>query len=85
MTKIYGYGVREKLANYASALEGCGAECVFSLDGEEALDQLCPHCRQEAEAGRCPVCGRAAGQTDHGTNPAFDWARFTALKEETET
>ena len=52
---------------------------------EEALDQLCPHCRQEAEAGRCPVCGRAAGQTDHGTNPAFDWARVTALKEETET
>ena len=49
------------------------------------LDQLCPHCRQEAEAGRCAVCGRAAGQTDHGTNPAFDWARFTALKEETET
>ena len=38
MTKIYGYGVREKLANYASALEGCGAECVFSLDVEEALD-----------------------------------------------
>ena len=34
MTKIYGYGVREKLANYASALE----ECVFSLDVEEALD-----------------------------------------------
>ena len=40
MTKIYGYGVREKLANYASALEGCGAECVFSLDVEEALDAL---------------------------------------------
>ena len=39
MTKIYGYGVREKLANYASALEGCGAECVFSLDVEEALDR----------------------------------------------
>ena len=61
----------------------CAANLL--LDGEEALDQLCPHCRQEAEAGRCPVCGRAAGQTDHGANPAFDWARFTALKEETET
>lgn len=61
----------------------CAANLL--LDGEEALDQLCPHCRQEAEESRCPVCGRAAGQTDHGTNPAFDWARFTALKEETET
>ena len=61
----------------------CAANLL--LDGEEALDQLCPHCRQEAEAGRCPVCGRAAVQTDHGANPAFDWARFTALKEETET
>ena len=36
MTKIFVYGDREKMANYANALEGCGVTGVFSLDLTEA-------------------------------------------------
>lgn len=38
MTKIFVYGDREKMANYANALEGCGVTGVFSLDLTQAKD-----------------------------------------------
>jgi len=47
------------------------------LDDEEALAQLCPACRAEAEEGRCPVCG--ARREDQGTDPNFDLARFREM------
>ena len=61
----------------------CAANLL--LDGEEALDQLCPHCRQGGGGG--PVPGVRPGYWPERPRgqPAFDWARFTALKEETET
>jgi len=31
------------------------------LDEEEVLDALCPACRAQAEAARCPVCGAREG------------------------
>lgn len=61
----------------------CAANLL--LDGEEALDRLCPSCREAAEKDRCPVCGREKAGTVREENPAFDWARFQALKKEAET
>lgn len=61
----------------------CAANLL--LDGEEALDRLCPSCREAAEKDRCPVCGREKSAAVREENPAFDWARFQALKKEAET
>ena len=36
MPKIYVYGSRDKLENYANALEGSGLEGLFSLDISQA-------------------------------------------------
>lgn len=47
------------------------------LDGEEALERLCPDCREAARLPRCPVCGAPAEQE----NPVFDRARFEELKQ----
>ncbi len=38
MIKIFVYGDQEKMANYANALEGCGATGIFSLDLAPAKD-----------------------------------------------
>lgn len=38
MVKIFVYGDREKMANYANALEGCGALGIFSLDLTKAKE-----------------------------------------------
>ncbi len=54
------------------------------LDEEEVLDALCPTCRAQAEAARCPVCGAAAADTVREENAAFDWARFETLRKEAE-
>ena len=50
------------------------------LDREEELERLCPQCRSRAEEERCPVCGQVHGAAEGGRNPAFDPARFAALK-----
>ena len=50
------------------------------LDREEALERLCPACRTRALAERCPVCGRENTQNEGMVNPAFDPARFEALR-----
>lgn len=50
------------------------------LDQEEEAARLCPACRAEAEADRCPVCGRETGETARGVNPGFDLERFERLK-----
>lgn len=54
------------------------------LDEEEVLDALCPTCRAQAEAARCPVCGAAAADTVREENAAFDRARFETLRKEAE-
>ena len=46
------------------------------LDRTERLDALCPACRAEAEAQRCPCCGGAM----HTVNPGFDEGRYEELK-----
>ncbi len=50
------------------------------LDEEEEASLLCPHCRAEAQRDRCPVCGREKSAVVREENPAFDWARFEALR-----
>ena len=50
------------------------------LDGEEALDALCPACRAEAREGRCPVCGAATGGDRTGENAGFDPERFERMR-----
>ena len=50
------------------------------LDREEALDRLCPQCRQRAEEARCPVCGRPAESWEGALNPSFDRERFERLR-----
>lgn len=51
------------------------------LDDEEELTQLCPSCREEALARRCPVCGTETAGMAAGENAAFDEVRFEALKQ----
>lgn len=47
------------------------------LDGEEALERLCPTCRGEAEGEHCPRCGCATGGWGEGAvNTAFDSGEF---------
>ena len=48
------------------------------LDDEEALNALCPSCREEARSGRCPVCGGIT--SDQGENESFDRERFERLR-----
>lgn len=51
------------------------------LDGEEALDRLCPACRTRALEERCPVCGKGREDWAEATaNAAFDWERFEQLR-----
>lgn len=51
------------------------------LDREEELDRLCPDCRSRALAEHCPVCGQGTAAWGEGlVNPAFDPARFEALR-----
>lgn len=38
MINIFVYGDREKMKNYANALEGCGAQGIFSLDISQAIN-----------------------------------------------
>ena len=51
------------------------------LDEEEEAALLCPDCRAEAQRDRCPVCGREKGRMVREENPAFDWARFRAMRD----
>lgn len=51
------------------------------LDEEEETALLCPDCRAEALRDRCPVCGRTRGRTIREENPAFDWARYRAMRD----
>ena len=50
------------------------------LDDEEELDRLCPQCRAEAQAGRCPVCGAAVDGGPAGENGGFDMERFERMR-----
>lgn len=50
------------------------------LDREEALEGLCPQCRQRAEEARCSACGTPLSETAGGGNAGFDMARFLRLK-----
>jgi len=53
------------------------------LDEEEEAALLCPDCRAEAQRDRCPVCGREKSRMIREENPAFDWARFRAMRDGT--
>ncbi len=46
------------------------------LDREAQLEALCPACRANAEAVRCPCCGGAMPTV----NPGFDEGRYEELK-----
>ena len=50
------------------------------LDREEALERLCPACRERAEEARCTCCGTLLADTAGG-NAGFDMARFLRMKE----
>lgn len=51
------------------------------LDHEEALESLCPSCRQRAEQMHCTVCGAPLQEAAAGMNAGFDMARFARMKE----
>ena len=51
------------------------------LDREEALERMCPACRQRAEEARCSVCGELLADTAGGDNAGFDMARYLRMKE----
>ena len=51
------------------------------LDREEALERMCPACRQRAEEARCSVCGELLADTAGGENVGFDMARYLRMKE----
>nr|DAL49442.1 MAG TPA_asm: zinc-ribbon containing domain protein [Caudoviricetes sp.] len=51
------------------------------LDREEALERLCPACRERAGEARCSACGTPLAETAGGGNESFDMARFLRLKE----
>ena len=51
------------------------------LDREEALEGLCPACRERAGEARCSACGTPLAETAGGGNESFDMARFLRLKE----
>lgn len=55
--------------------------CVLHLllDQEDRLEQLCPQCRSEALAGRCPGCGAVVSHWRGEENGSFDEERFRAL------
>lgn len=48
----------------------------LELDGQQALDDLCPACRERAGTDRCRCCGAPLPCK----NPAFDEARYEELK-----
>ena len=48
----------------------------FQADLEEAMENLCPACRERTDGARCRACG-AAIPTE---NPDFDESRFEELK-----
>ncbi len=50
------------------------------LDEEEVLSTFCPRCRDRAEAGSCPACGREAVGVTMGENTGFDMARFERMR-----
>lgn len=54
--------------------------CILNnlLDDEEYIKRLCPSCREEAESGRCLVCGAAFGDE----NPNFSAQQFMRLAKE---
>ena len=51
------------------------------LDREEALERMCPACRQRAEEARCSVCGELLADTAGGDNAGFDMARYLRMRE----
>ena len=51
------------------------------LSREEALERMCPACRQRAEEARCSVCGELLADTAGGDNAGFDMARYLRMKE----
>lgn len=51
------------------------------LDREEALERMCPACRQRAEEARCSVCGELLADTAGGDNAGFDMACYLRMKE----
>ncbi len=48
------------------------------LDDEQALNALCPSCREQAHSSSCPVCGTLV--SDRGENAGFDTAKFERLR-----
>ncbi|MDO4813240.1 MAG: molybdopterin oxidoreductase [Eubacteriales bacterium] len=51
------------------------------LDREEALESLCPNCRERAEQLHCTLCGTPLRDTSAGANAGFDMERFMRMKE----
>lgn len=50
------------------------------IDRREELDALCPTCRKEREAHRCPVCGGTTSPAAGSANSSFDWERYERMK-----
>ena len=80
MLRAFGALPTEARARDMTARDYLWCALNLLLDGEEALDALCPACRAEAREGRCPVCGEPAAASAAGENASFDLARFERMK-----
>lgn len=80
MLRAFGALPTEARAREMTAGDYLWCAVNLLLDDEETLDQLCPSCRAQAMEERCPVCGTPTGGDVTGENPAFDRARFEALR-----
>lgn len=79
MARIFVYGDREKMENYAQALEGCGAEAVFSLELSQAAG-----CDGLLLPGGGDIDPSRYGQTPAGSeepDPARDAAELELVRE----
>lgn len=77
MLKAFGALPGEKRARELKHRDYLWCALNLLLDEQEELERLCPACRAEAMAERCPVCGAEKG--NWGENPAFDPQRFREL------
>lgn len=75
---LRAFGVLPSEERARNMTDGEYLYCVMqlTLDEEEALEGLCPGCREKAMARACPCCGTALPEE----NPRFDESRFEELR-----
>lgn len=75
---LRAFGVLPSERRAQEMTDGDYLYCVLhmTLDGEEAMERLCPECREAAARRTCVCCGAPVPEE----NPNFDESRFEELK-----